>query len=304
MKVDVPYSRLQTFYHVAINKSFKKAARNLSVTEGAISQQIKDLEGRLGRQLFERSSRAVALTPNGSNLLHLVAPIVEKVDSVVDEFEEITGSLRGKVKIASFEAMLLYVFPKYLEKFRKTYPECELLLFNVSGMQIRSMVLSGVVDFGVASVEDLPSGIVGQEVWTYKRYFIAPKGHPLSKKRRLTLQDFAQYPLVMPDEAGAAGRFLVNVMESHNPNLQVTVQAGGWQVVMKYVELGFGISVLPGIALQPKDKSRFYLRPLSDIGDALGYSRYGILLKKGKYLSPATRELIRFFSPDFNFGNH
>ena len=297
MQPEIPYSKLKTFYHVAINKSFRKASLSLFVTEGAVSHQIKDLESRLEKKLFERSNKRTELTPDGANLFSLIAPIIERLENVVDEYQEKSGVLRGKIRLASFEAMLLYLFPAYLDQFRKAFPECEILLFSVAGKQLRSMVLSGEVDLGVGSVENLPDGIVGRELWQFDRYIITPLGHPLSKKKQITLHDVARYPIIMPDKASTAGQLLDKKLRSCNPNLKVTVESGNWDVVMKYVELGFGVSTLPAICENAKDNDRIYLRPSSDI---LGYSRYGILLKKGKYITPAARALIRSLSEDPN----
>lgn len=298
MQPAIPYSKLKTFYYVAVNKSFRKASLSLYVTEGAVSHQIKDLESRLGKRLFERSNKKTVLTPDGANLFSLIAPIIERLENVVDEFQEKSGVLRGEIRIASFEAMLLHIFPTYLDQFRNDFPECEIRLFSVSGRQIRSMVLSGEVDLGIGSVENLPEKIVGRELWQFDRYIITPLGHPLSKKKQITIHDVARYPIVMPDKGGTSGQALDAKLRAHNPNLKVTVETGNWEVVMKYVELGFGVSVLPAICENAKDNDRIYLRPSSDI---LGYSRYGILLKKGKYITPAARELIRFFSTDTDF---
>ena len=297
MQPEIPYSKLKTFYYVAINKSFRKASLNLFVTEGAVSHQIKDLGSRLGKKLFERSNKRTELTPDGANLFSLIAPIIERLENVVDEFQEKSGVLRGEIRPASFEAMLLHIFPTYLDQFRNEFPECEIRLFSVSGRQIRSMVLSGEVDLGVGSVENLPEKIVGRELWQFDRYIITPLGHPLSKKKQMTIHDIARYPIVMPGKGDTSCQALDRKLRTHNPNLRVTVEAGNWEVVAKYVELGFGVSVLPGICENAKDNDRIYLRPSSDI---LWYSRYGILLKKGKYVSPAARALIKSLSKDLN----
>jgi DNA-binding transcriptional LysR family regulator len=301
MLPEIPYSKLKTFYYVAVNSSFKKAADKLYITEGAISQQVKNLEQLLGKKLFERSSRKVALTTNGESLFNLVAPVVEKFETIGLEFEQITGKLRGKIKVASFEAMLLRVFPNYIEKFRSKYPECEIILFNVFGKQIRSMILSGEVDFAIGTVEGLPDQIVGEELWRFERYFIAPLDHYLSRVKRLTLEDIAKYPIVMPDKEGTAGSLLDKLLRSCNPDLKVTVESLTWEVVMKYVELGFGVSLVPGIVIQAKDRKRLYIKNMSNLDERIGLSRYGVLVKKGKYLSPATKELIRLLSPSFDF---
>lgn len=301
MNVDIPYTRLKTFYYVAVNKNFKTAAQALSVTEGAVSQQIKDLESRLEKILFERSNRQVNLTPDGSLLFSIISPIIERIDNVASEFKERTGRIIGNVKIASFEDILLHVFPKYLGKFKTRYPDCELRLFNVPGKQIRNLVLKGEVDFGVGSVENLPMEIEGKELWRFERYFIAPLGHPLSRKKSLTMEEITKYPLVIPDKEGTQGGTLDRVLRNYNPNLKVTVEAVGWEVVKKYVAMGFGVSMIPELSIQPKDRRAFCLKPMSD---ALGYSHYGLLIKKQKYLSPAARTFIRFLSPGFDFKGH
>lgn len=298
MNVDIPYARLKTFYYVAINRNFKTAAEALSVTVGAVSQQIKDLESRLEKTLFERSNRQVSLTPDGSILFSIISPVIERIDNVASEFKERSGTIVGKVKIASFEDILLYVLPKYLEEFKTRYPNCELRLFNVPGKQIRTLVLKGEVDFGVGSVENLPMGIEGKELWRFERYFIAPLGHPLSRKKSLTVEEIAQYPLVIPDKEGTQGGTLDRVLRDYNPNLKVTVEAVGWEVVKKYVAMGFGVSMIPKLSIQPKDRKSFCMKPMSDV---LGYSHYGLLIKKQKYLSPAARTFIRFLSPGFDF---
>jgi DNA-binding transcriptional LysR family regulator len=301
MTPEIPYFKLKTFYFVATESSFKRAAAKLFVTEGAISQQIKDLEARLGKRLFERTNRKVNLTPDGLNLYNLVAPFIDKVENIHDEFLQMSGTLKGSVRLVSFGAMLVNVLPKYLIEFGKEYPECEIFLFSAAGEDIESMVLSGTVDFGVGPTDDLPEGILGTELWRYKRYFIAPLNHPLAKKKRLTFKEIAGVPIVAPNRTSKSGKRFIKALEQHNPKLKVTVEAGDWEVVMKYVEMGFGVSVLPEIMMQTTDKKRVHLRALDDVEAGTGLSRYGILLKKGKYLSPAARELIKFLCPDFDF---
>jgi DNA-binding transcriptional LysR family regulator len=301
MKLDIAYSKLKIFYYTATEASFKKAAARLFVTEGAISQQIKDLEMRLGKRLFERSNRRVKLTQDGMNLFHLAAPMIEKFENIADEFEKMSGTLRGNVNIVSFGAMLVNVLPKYLLDFRKQYPECEIFLFSAGGKALESMILSGNVDFGVGSVDDLPDGIVGTEVWKYRRYFIAPLNHPFMRKKTFSFRDIAEVAIVAPNRTSQSGGRFFQMIERHNPHPKVTVEAGEWEVVMKYVEMGFGVSVLPEIMLPAGKNRSLFIRDLNEIDPTTGPSRYGVLVKKGKYLPPVARELIKLLCPTFDF---
>ncbi len=301
MKVDIAYSKLKIFYYTATEASFKKAAAKLFVTEGAVSQQIKDLEMRLGKRLFERSNRRVKLTQDGMNLFHLAAPMIEKFENIADEFEKMSGTLRGNINIVSFGAMLVNVLPKYLIEFRRQYPECEIFLFSAAGKAIESMVLSGNVDLGVGPVDDLPDGIMGTAVWKYKRYFIAPLDHPFMRRKSFTFKDIAEVAIVAPNRTSKSGERFLQLLEQHNPRLKVTVEAGEWEVVMKYVEMGFGVSILPEIMLPAGKNKNLFIKDLEEIDPNVGPSQYGVLLKKGKYLAPAARELIKLLCPAFDF---
>ncbi len=213
-----------------------------------------------------------------------------------------SGVLRGSVKIASFGTMLLVVLPKYFNDFRNKYPECEIFLLNETQEDTESMVISGAIDFGIASVDNLRDGIVGKKIWDFKRYFVAPLGHPLAKKKNLTFKDISQVPIVMNRASKSALRFLKE-LERHNPNVKVTVDAGDWDVVMTYVELGFGVSVLPDILVRKNMGKRIYFRDLTEVDQTAGVSQYGLLLRKGKYLSPAAKQLVKVICPEFDFAS-
>jgi DNA-binding transcriptional LysR family regulator len=297
MKPDISYSKLRTFYFMARCCNARKAARALFVTEGAVSQQIADLERRLSRKLFVRLHRKTTLTPDGINLYKLVAPLVESFENIGLEFERISGTLKGQIKIASWTGLVLHILPEYVKQFQATYPECEIILYNVSNKEILSMVLSGDADMGIGSLQALPSEIVGWELWRFKRCCIAPLGHPLSKLKHVTLKDLVKYPFILADRGGAGGNYQAALLRTLNPDLKVVMEAVNWDVVVKYVEMGLGVSIVPEIVLQPEDKKALFFQSLSESEKKLGFSRYGILLRKGKYLVPGAREFIAFLSP-------
>ncbi|MBW1672365.1 MAG: LysR family transcriptional regulator [Deltaproteobacteria bacterium] len=301
MNPEIPYSKVKTFYHIVNEGSFSKSAKKLFITPGAVSQQIKDLEDRLGKKLFERSEKKLKLTTDGANFFDLVAPAIEQFENVVDEFEQISGLLKGTVSVASFSIMSINYLPVTFNAFKTKYPHCEIILYTAAGADIHSMVISGRVDFGIASTQKLPAELMGKTLWQFKRYFIAPLRHPLATMAPLTANDIAQAPLVMPDRRTVSGNRFFRELESHNRKLKVTVEAADWQVVKKYVEMGFGVSVIPEIAIDPSDRNRLFLRDLVEIMPEAGVSKYGIVIKRRKYLSRAAKELIKSFCPEFNF---
>ena len=244
-----------------------------------------------------RLHRKTTLTPDGVNLFKLVAPLVESFENIGLEFERISGTLKGQIRIASWTGLVLHILPEYVKQFQATYPECDIVLYNVSNKEILSMVLSGDADVGIGSLQQLPSEIIGWELWRFKRCCIAPLGHPLSRLRQVTLKDLVQYPFILADRGGAGGNYQEALLRALNPDLKVVMEAVNWEVVVKYVEMGLGVSIVPEIVLQPEDKKALFFQSMSESEKKLGFSHYGILLRKGKYLVPGAREFIAFLSP-------
>ncbi|MBN1834017.1 MAG: LysR family transcriptional regulator [Deltaproteobacteria bacterium] len=298
MTPDISFTKLRTFYYAARYCSARKAAQALYVTEGAVSQQITDLERRLSRKLFMRLGRKTTLTSDGTSLFKLVAPLVERCENIISEFDLISGTLKGKIKIASWTGIVLSLLPEYVMQFKANYPECDILLYNVSNKDIISMVLSGDVDIGIGSINKLPPEIVGWELWRIKRCCIAPPGHSISKVEHLTLEELAKHSFILADRGGSGGIAQEALLRSLNPDLKVVMEAISWEVVIKYVKIGLGISIVPEIALHPEDKKSLFFKSMSESEERLGFSRYGILLRKNRYLVPGAQEFIKLLSPD------
>ena len=116
---------------------------------------------------------------------------------------------------------------------------------------------------------------------------ITASDHPLSKIPKVTIKDVAQYPLILPPQHLTTWRVVDFVFQKYRLNYRVALEAGGWEVIKKYVELGLGISIVTSICLTGKE----------DLA-AIPFNRYfpkrtyGIVLRKGKLLSPPTLRFL------------
>src|SRR4029077_10525018 len=95
------FDQLRTFLLAAELQSFTQAARRLNFSQSAISQQIRDLEDRLGVRLFERHNRSVSLTPAGERLRPRARAILKEVEDAVGELSELRGQPQGVVRIGA-----------------------------------------------------------------------------------------------------------------------------------------------------------------------------------------------------------
>lgn len=121
-----PLKALHYFCVAARTLSFKQAADELSVTPGAISQQVKTLEDWLGLPLFQRSARQVTLTEAGSSFYRRIYPLLSELLGVTVSMQRINRTRTVRLTLPPGFAMIR--FGPQLGRFRKAHPDIELQL--------------------------------------------------------------------------------------------------------------------------------------------------------------------------------
>ena len=286
--------QLRALCHVVHTQSISKAAERMHLSQPSVSLQIKALEREMGTVLFERRGPRIALTPEGRVLYELASPLVEGIDSLPDAFAERCGSLEtGEIHIAAGESTILYLLPSYVEQFASEYPGIEIRLHNVTGREGLERLRGDSVDFAVGAMFDAPSDIIYRPRFTYPTVLIAPFGHPLTALEDVTLGDIAPYGLILPPRHLSTWRIVDIVFQEHKVDYKVNIEAGGWEVIKRYVARGLGVSIVSSICMTEED--RLVSIPL----DTYFPSRtYGVVLRRGKYLSPAARRFLEMIEAD------
>ncbi len=286
--------QLRGFCYAAQTGNISKAAERLFLSQPSVSLQIQALEREFRCTLFERRGPRITLTPDGKMLYELAAPLVEEIDQLHETFNARRGAVEsGRLDIAAGESTILYILPRIVQQFAQVHPGIELKLHNVTGRDGLAMLRADEVDFAVGSMIDVPEDIEYRPTFSYDPVLIAAENHPLAKKKRVTIQDVARHPLILPPRHLTTWRVVDLVFEQHNLKYQVQLEAGGWEVIKKYVELGLGVSVVTNICLTGNEK--LVAIPL---GKYFPKRTYGLVLRKGKFLSPQAQRFIEVMSQD------
>jgi len=119
-------------------------------SQPAVSQQIQSLQSEMDVTLFVRRGSKMQLTREGALLFEMAMPLIEQLERLDEQFNQRRSETEtGCIEVAAGWSTILYVLPKYVEKFRHTYPKIELHLHNVTGAEGLEQLRSGVVDFAV-----------------------------------------------------------------------------------------------------------------------------------------------------------
>ncbi|MEW5789463.1 MAG: LysR family transcriptional regulator [Pseudomonadota bacterium] len=294
--------QLRAFYQVVRCGSISKAADKLFLSQPSVSLQIQALERELAVVLFERRGPHLKLTPEGDVLFQLSEPLVDGIDKLQESFAAHFGKLEsGELKIGAGESTILYILPEPVRQFVSAYPKVQLKMHNVTGRDGLKMLRSDEIDFAVGSMLEVPEDIEYKPVVNYDPMLITPLGHPLAEKNatgeEITLEDVSQYGLILPPSHLSTWRIVKYVFQQNNLTFTVTLEAGGWEVIKKYVSLGMGISIVTDICLEGGE-------PLVRIPLTKYFPQrsYGLVLRRGRFLSPQARRFMEIMESVYTPG--
>jgi DNA-binding transcriptional LysR family regulator len=287
--------QLRAFCHAARTGSVSAAADKIFLSQPTVSLQIQALEREFDTVLFERRGPKIRLTPEGQILFQMAEPLVEGMDGLHDAFAIQCGRVdQGVLNIAAGESTILYILPGPVRRFVEQYPGIELKLHNVTGRDGLAMLRSDEADLAVGSMLEVPDDIHYRPFVTYRPTLITPLDHPLAGRESVTLEEIAPFEMILPPRHLSTWRMVDMVFKQHDLTYRVTLEAGGWEVIKKYVELGFGISIVTDVCLTGQE-------PLARVPLDQYFPKrsYGLVQRRGKFLSPQTKCFVKVLNAAF-----
>src|SRR4051812_15401444 len=189
---------LRTIIAVARHRSFTKAAEELHLAQSAISQQIRRLETELGIEVFRRTSRSVEVTEEGKLVLAHAHRVLAEVDDLHNQLEELTGLLRGTLRIGGAYPFGPYDLYGVLADFPAPHPGVAVNMIEDTQEDMLAMVRDDELDCAFASVD--PDAI-GQDfaatlLWEDEFVAVTAPDHPLTESAHVTFERLVSEDLI------------------------------------------------------------------------------------------------------------
>jgi LysR family cys regulon transcriptional activator len=273
-----------------------EAANALFTSQPGISKQIKELEDELGVQIFvRRGKRLVDLTAPGRVVVEVVERLLAEVDNLRQVGKEFADQDSGSLTIATTHTQARYALPRVVQQFRAQYPKVRLSLQQGSPTQIAEMVLAGRADMAIATEAlDHYPGLVALPGYTWHHCVIVPQGHALTRTRRLTLEQLAEYPLITYSPEFTGRSHLDGAFGAKGLKMDVVLTALDADVIKTYTELGLGVGVVAAMALDPKRDAHLHA---IDAGHLFGNNTTRVAVKRSAFLRGYTYAFIQAFAP-------
>ena len=282
------FSQLEIFLLVAKHQSFSNAAKQLGISQSAVSHAIKSLEHFWRVQLFSREQNNVVLTEIGQQLRIHAQEILNTAQVMQQQVAATHGLQQGTLRIGSFGASAsIHLLPELLQAFRTEYPQIEVFVEEGTDDEVTQWILNQQVDVGFAV---LPN----HKLDTFpliKDIFIAliPNSYPIAQMSQVDITQLKHYPFILT-KAGSQTH-IEKLLKQYDIQPKIQYQLSQLLTILNMVNQHEGISIVADMAMTPELLAlhpNVVKRPLLPNTQR----EIGLAVRNQKLMSPATRAFI------------
>ena len=267
-RINIGPAELETFLVIAELGSFSKAAERLCLAQPSISNRVQRLERAVRTRLFERTTRAVILTPAGERLHAQVEPLIHKLQSVIDEFCSDADARMQSVVVATTPMLATVLLPPIITSFARQNPSVRVELEDKVTSQLASDIRSGRVDFAVVAQRASMEGVEFERVVADRFMVVGPRGHEALASGCVSIEQLARHPFLLLAAYKALIAPLVAKAAEQGGDLTPIRTVTNVSTLLGLVAAGLGLTLLPSIVMRVDgviDDMRFGIAALDGV---------------------------------------
>lgn len=227
----------RVFYHVAKNLSFTLAARDLFITQPAVTKQVHALEEMLNLKLFRKKGVTTVLTEEGNLLFEYAKKLFEYEKEIELVVEEIKSLERGTLRIASPKP-IKYTMNFLMAIFHKEYPKIRIQLSEGNSLTIMHRLLANEIEIAfMAKIQEHPD-IQFIHFSQEEVSFVVSPNHPMAKKEKATIKEVADEPIMLKAVGSGTRKLVVDLFEQYNYTPNILLETSNTDFIKEEVERG------------------------------------------------------------------
>lgn len=240
--------QLQFFAALARRRSFSKAAEECLVSQSTLSSAVKELEGLLGAQLVDRSTRAFALTQSGEAAAARVGPILALTEDLVRSAGE-RRPLEGPFRLGVIPTIAPFLLPAAQITLRTAFPKLELYLREDLTDALIERLSAGLLDAAVLAFPYDAPGAEIEPIGVDPFWFACAPSHPLARKKQITRADLEGVSLLLLEDGHCLRQHALDACRLRDPKIAAAFGATSLLTLAQMVQSGLGATLLPQMAV-------------------------------------------------------
>lgn len=259
--MDLSTRQLRAFCALADTLSFTRAATACHLSQPAFSALVRQLESQLGLRLFDRSTRHVALTPDGAAFEPAARRVLAELDGALAGAKSRAARETGRVTVALLPSLAAGWLPQVLASYQQAHPGIAVDIADVLSEPCIDRVASGTADFALAAIRADTPALQAEPFCSDAFYLVCPEQHPLARRRKpLAVADLAGYPFIHLARNSSVRQYLEAAF--HPQGMHTLMEVEQLATVTGMVRAGLGISVVPALTLFHFQQPGVVTRPL------------------------------------------
>ena len=283
--------QLRIFNEVCDLRSYSRAAEEMSLTQPAVSLQIRQLEELIGQPLFEYVGKKLYLTEAAEALQKASRDIFGRLENLDMQLSDMQGSLQGQLKLA-IESSCKYFMPHLFAAFKRRYPEVMLNLTVVNRAQVIKRLSDNRDDLVVMTMVPQDMGLEFLPFLNNPIVAVARADHPLCTAEKLSLKDLEPYSLVIREQGSGTRKACEEYFKDKRVHFAQTMEVSSAEAQRECVVAGLGIAVLTRHALS-LEIATGTLKELP-VAELPLYRSWCVVQGQAKRLSPVAHAFLAF----------
>jgi DNA-binding transcriptional LysR family regulator len=290
--MDINLDLYKVFYHVVQTGSISKASHELFISQPAVSQSVRQLESKLGGQLFYRTPKGIALTPEGQILYKYIEQGYNLIMLAETKFSEAVNLEAGVIRIGASDMTLKYFLLPHLEEFHKQYPKVRIKVTNGTTPETIESLKRGLIDFGVASLpltDDRSLEVT--EAMEIQDCFVSNYRFGALSDKEISISELADYPIIMLEKNTNTRKYIDTYLSGHSISIVPEIELATSDLLVQFARRGLGIScVVRNFAEEDiRNGSLFELR----LKEGIAPRHIGIIKLRSVPLTAAARSFMQ-----------
>ncbi|WP_232697515.1 LysR family transcriptional regulator [Brevibacillus daliensis] len=280
----------KVFCKVGKSESFSKAAKDLYMTQPAVSQAIMQLERELDVRLFNRTPKGVSLTDEGSLLFEYVNSAINLIDVGEEKILEFKNLTTGELKIGVGDTISRYFLLPYLEIFHNKYPNIKFKIVNGTTLELCSILKSGEVDIAICNLPLDDSTLELRPCIDIHDIFVCGEKYKNILSKPLSLDEVVKLPLILLETNSNSRRYVEDYMISRGIQISPEFELGSHDLLLEFAKINLGIACVT------KEFSQEYLNKgllyEVQLNEEIPKRNVGVCFLKSVSLSPASTKFV------------
>ncbi|MEG1509046.1 MAG: LysR family transcriptional regulator [Clostridia bacterium] len=260
----INFELYRIFYLVAKSGSITKAAKELYISQPAVSQSIKQLEEQIGGRLFIRTPQGMELTYEGKMIFEYIQQANILIETAEKKFSELKKLAIGEINIGASDTITKHFLLRYVKTFVKNYPQLNLRITNRTSGETINLLKNGKVDIGFVNLPISDEYLEIAECQKLNDIFVCNKEYFSTVNQPLSPQQICSCPLIMLEKLSNSRKVIDEYFKKLGIELAPCMELGSLDLMVDMVKAGLGVASVPREFVERElDSKELYEIPLA-----------------------------------------